>query len=116
MSKQYDYLYKRKIRVPVEVDAKLRMKLVYILYRLSEDLEFDLGCNPASMRNNTLLDIFEEMVDNIERPDLIKKYDSEFETHNEQREHISFPDRKNKRRAKVRDRYSELIRAARLQP
>ena len=89
----YKYLYERKVRKPVEVDARLRMKLIYIMIRFTEDLNFKYGFDPTKQRNNILLDSFEEVVDNIKRPDLVRRYHNEFEEHNQSGMHISFPNR-----------------------
>ncbi len=91
-SNTYDYLYKRKKRVPVKITPYLFSKLAYITKEVNNTYNYFRFLKPSSLTKSQLLDKFEELVDNIDNPSLIKELSDKYDEHNKNRTHFCFPD------------------------
>lgn len=90
-SNTYNYLYKRKIRVPVKINPYLFSKLAYITKEVNNTYNYFRSLNTSALTKSELLDKFEELVDNIDNPSLIKELSDKYDEHNKNRTHFCFP-------------------------
>lgn len=89
---EYDYLYKRMRRKPVKITLYTQVKLAYIAKEMDKEYKIFNISNFTVLTRSQLLDKFEELVDNVNNPELVKKLSDKYDEHNKNRTYFCFPD------------------------
>lgn len=84
----YNYLYKRKKRVPVKLNEYLHRKLVYISMEVNKTYNYYPYLLFNYLTTEQLLDKFEELVDNVDNPKLIRELADKYDKNNKNRTHF----------------------------
>lgn len=89
---EYNYLYKRMRRKPVKITPYVQFKLAYITREVNKEYKMFNITNFHRLTRSQLLDKFEELVDNVNNPELVKELSDKYDEHNKNRTHFCFPD------------------------
>jgi hypothetical protein len=89
---EYNYLYKRMRRKEVKITPYTQVKIAYICREMDKEYKIFNISNFVALTRSQLLDKFEELVDNVDNPELVKKLSDKYDEHNKDRTYFCFPD------------------------